>query len=430
MEGWARILPDGAAVCDGEMWLGGCRIADLAEQYGTPLYLYDELTLRSAARHVRRVFAPLRARVSYASKACSIGGILRVLREEGLDLDVVSEGEIEAGLRAGFQPAQLHLHGNCKSDAELTRAVDGAVRTVVIDGLEEIVRLEEIAAQRSRTIDVMLRLTLPIEAITHPHLQTSGTRSKFGLQTETGEDTAAARALIQSSHLRLVGLHIHLGSQIDNGAIYRQASEDLVSAGQHWRRLGFEHVHELSVGGGWRVPYTPDEQSLSAEAVAEAIAPAFQNDPSFRPAVEPGRALVARAAMAVYKVGSVKGDLHRRVVAVEGGMGDNPRPALYGARYHAFLPVAPCAEPLGPADVVGRYCETGDTLASAVPLPEVRTGDLLAIPVSGAYHLSMASTYNLVPPPPAVLVARGEGTQILRRGTVGDLFAREPDQAR
>jgi diaminopimelate decarboxylase len=425
---WQHLLPDTAEERAGEFWLGGCPVHALAERFGTPLYLYDELTIRSAARHARAAFAPLRARVSFAAKACSIGGVLTLFREEGLDLDVVSAGEIEAARRAGFRPDQMHLHGNCKSDAELEQALEGAIRTVVVDSLDEIRRLEILAARRHRSVPIMLRLTLPLEAGTHPHLHTSGARSKFGLLTGAREEASAAEELARAAHLSLVGLHTHLGSQIPDADLYRHAAEAVIAAGHAWRRRGFDQVHELSVGGGWAVAYTPNERSLDARSVAAAIGPAFRSEPSFQPAVEPGRSLVARAGLAVYRVGAVKGDAGRRVVAVDGGIGDNPRPALYGAQYHAFLPCAPSAEPIGRADVVGRYCESGDVLASAVPLPIVHRGDLIAVPVAGAYHLSMASAYNLVPLPPVILVGNGSATQLVRRGTLADLFLREDKQ--
>lgn len=424
---YRHLLPDSAEVHDGELWIGGCWVTALAERFGTPLYIYDEETMRAAARRVRDAFAPLHVRVSFAAKSCAIGGVLRLFREEGLDLDVVSAGEMEAGRRAGFSPAQLHLHGNCKSEDELERAAHGETGIVVIDALEEIPTLNARAARYQRTVNVMIRLTLPLEAETHPHLQTSGARSKFGLLAGSREEEEAAGALSRANRLRLTGLHVHLGSQIDDAHIYRGAAERLIAAGHRWRQRGFSDVCELSVGGGWAVAYRPEERSLEPETVAGALAAAFQGEQLFRPAVEPGRALVARSGVAVYRAGAVKGGADRRVIAVDGGMGDNPRPALYGARYHAFLPARPLAEPLGQAEVVGRYCESGDVLARSVPLPRVDPGDLVAVPVSGAYHLAMASAYNLVPPPPAVLVGHGTARQMVRRATLDDLFRREVD---
>jgi len=400
-------------------------LKDLAETYGTPLYIYDEQTLRASARTVLGAFSALGARVSFASKACDTVAILAVLRDEGLDLDVVSEGELVAALRASFQPSQIHLHGNCKTDAELEAAIRLGLHAIVVDNVEELERLAVRTGSLERPVDIMLRITLPLEADTHPHLQTSGRRSKFGFYLGSTEEQAAIELLARVPGLRLIGLHTHLGSQVVDVEIYREASQELLTLGHDLGRRGHP-ISEIAIGGGWAVPYRTDDASLSAETLAGAVGDVFAGS-GFRLAVEPGRFLVARAAVALYRVGSVKDTPAGRIVAVDGGMGDNIRPALYGASYEALLLEQPEAIPIGPADIVGRYCESGDFLARDVPLPSVKVGDLLALPVAGAYQLSMASAYNLVPPPAALLVANGRPRLIVRRTTIDDLLARNVD---
>lgn len=413
------LLPDSAQL-SGALSLGGCDVQSLADEHGTPLYVYCAETLRGRARAVRAAFDPLGARVSFAAKACGLPGVLRILAEEGLGLDAVSAGEVEAGRRAGFPPARIHLHGNVKSDAELRLATELQLHTVVLDNREEIEHLATIAAADA-PVSVTLRLNLPLEARTHPHLQTTGARSKFGFLAGSPDEEAAGAALRSRPSLRLIGVHAHLGSQISDEDLYAQAVREMRRHAERYRAAGFP-VEEVTVGGGWAEAYTPGDPGLPAERVADILGAALAGS-GFRLGVEPGRALVARAAVALYRVGAVKKLAGRRVIAVDGGMGDNPRPALYGARYTAFIVGQEDAEPEGPATVVGRYCESGDILVHEVVLPRVEAGDLLAVPVAGAYQLSMASAYNLVPPPAAVLVEGGKARLIRRRLTPEELLA-------
>lgn len=418
----ARLLPDSAATAGGRLTIAGLDLAVLAARYGTPLYVYDEQTLRSSARAVLKSFSNFDCRVSFASKACDVIAILAVLREEGLGLDVVSEGELTAGLRAGFRPEQIHLHGNNKSDAELDAAIRLGLHSIVVDNLEELERLVARSTHGDRRISIALRVSLPVEAATHPHLQTSGFRSKFGFYRGSNEEQAAIDLLERSPGLLLTGLHTHLGSQISDLDIYRQAAGELIELGRALRNRGCP-LEEISTGGGWAVPYRPDDTGLSGEEIAAVLQPVFRGT-GFRLSIEPGRAVVARAAVALYRIGSVKHTTTGRIVAVDGGMGDNPRPALYGARYSALLPERPTERDSGLADIVGRYCESGDLLVREAPLPPVRAGDLVCVPVAGAYQLSMASSYNLVPSPAAVLASPGEARLIVRRASIEDLLAR------
>jgi diaminopimelate decarboxylase len=412
------VLPDTFGVTAGRASIGGCYLDDLARQFGTPLYVYDRDSLVNAADSTSAAFRDIGARVSYASKACEIAGVLRVFHERGLGLDCVSLGELQAGLRAGFTPNRMHLHGNAKTDDEIDAAVRTGVHALVIDNLDELERVGRVAVQAGTTVRVWLRLALPIEARTHPHLMTSGRYSKFGLGEV--EEREALRHIAAIPSIQLTGVHVHLGSQIEEVSIYVDALDALSVRLEQLRARG--HVlSELSIGGGWAVRYRPGDPLLDARDVARALEGRVPDGVTLT--VEPGRALVARAAVALYRVISVKSTDRGRIVAVDGGMGDNPRPALYGARYTAVNLSRLDSAAEGPADVVGRYCESGDILARDVELPSVRAGDLIAVPVAGAYQLAMASAYNLVPPPAAVMVASTEASLIRRRPSLDDLLA-------
>jgi diaminopimelate decarboxylase len=418
------LLPDSWSVHDGRVRVGGCDVEDLTRRFGTPLYIYDEGTVQEAARGVVRALARLRGSVSFAAKACSTLAVLRILAQEGLGLDAVSLGEMEAGLRAGFEPDRMVLHGNCKTDEELRTAVDLSIRAVVLDNLEEIERLEGVSAAAGKKMPVMLRLTLPFEAETHPAVQTAGPGSKFGFLHGAQEEREALRSLARSLHLRLTGLHTHMGSQISDPSLYARALTVLTGMADSVAASGVE-IREINLGGGWAVPSVLDAPELSPEQFVDAVSGSLPPERRWHIAVELGRALVARAGLAAYRIGSVKWRDERRLIAVDGGMGDNPRPALYGSPYTAISVEQAGLPAVGPADVVGRYCESGDVLARNVPLPEVAAGDHLVVPVSGAYQLSMTSSYNGVPLPAVVLVSEGRPRLISRRGTVEDVLGRE-----
>lgn len=398
--------------------MAGCSISDLADAYGTPLYVFDESAVRQAARRTVRAFQGMDTRVSFAAKACATVAVLQIIRHEGVELDVVSAGEMEAARRAGFEPCSMHLHGNVKTDAELVEAVREGVRAIVLDSLAELERLRQICNELRANASVLLRLALPLQADTHPSLRTAAT-SKFGF--DSAAEAQAIDMLRGCERVRLIGLHCHLGSQITDASLYRRSLESLASRVDRLRDAGFL-LEELSIGGGWAVPYRPGDAELTPHAVAAAV---IGVTTGLRLAIEPGRAIVARSALAVYRVATVKRVGSVRLVAVDGGMGDNPRPALYGAKYSVLPAAAPFRPSEGPVQVVGRYCESGDVLVHDSSLPEVMSGDLIVIPVAGAYQLSMAGSYNLVPPPAVTLVAAGAARLIVRRATTGDLLTRE-----
>ncbi|HEX8917428.1 MAG TPA: diaminopimelate decarboxylase [Chloroflexota bacterium] len=421
------LLPDTAVWRDGVLHIGGCSLDDLAAQFGTPLYVYDEATLRNTVGDIRAAFEPIGARVSFAAKACSTIGVLRVLADERLGLDVVSLGEIKAGLRSGFAPESIHLHGNAKSRQEIECAVKLGFHAIVLDNIEEIETLVHMSGSLGKTVRVMLRVSLDLEAKTHPHLQTGGRRSKFGFYQRDPAFKEALCHIRDANHLEFVGLHTHLGSQISDASLYARVAEVMVSLGQRIQECGL-CCRELNVGGGWAVPYRPGEARLAPKAVADALQPTARvlvQTGGTKLAVEPGRAVTARAGLAIYRVCSVKKSVGRIMVAVDGGMGDNPRPALYDTQYTALRVREQAGDIALQTTVVGRFCESGDLLVRQVTMPPVMANDLICVPVSGAYQLSMASTYNLVPPPAAIMVSDGNARLLTRRATVEDLLQRE-----
>lgn len=429
-------LPLGCTMSDlGHLVYGGCDLVDLAERYGTPLYVFNEALIRERCQAYRRAFRsyPGGADVAYAGKAVLTLALARIMQQEGMFLDVVSGGELYVALRAGFPAERVVLHGNNKSRSEIEAAVCHDVGRIVVDNFHELELMQAAAAARGRPQPVMLRVAPGIEAHTHDYIRTGSQASKFGFDLQSGQALEAIRAVSGTPWLTLLGLHAHIGSQILDVAWVVPLVEavlDLTVAAQGMLR---GPLTDLNLGGGAGIRYT-DERALPPDDVAAALGDAVQHGcaarglPLPRLVVEPGRSIVGEAGIALYRVGSQK-----RVpglvpyVSVDGGMGDNIRPALYGAEYRILLAnrVPPPGAPQEPVHVVGRYCESGDFLAREVPLPPLQAGDLLAVPSSGAYQYPMASNYNLVPRPCVVLVAGGEVHVMVERETYADLVARD-----
>lgn len=421
----ARVSPDG------HLRISGLDVASLAREHGTPLYLYDEETIRAQCRAFRRAFEARwpQTAVAYAGKAYLSPALCRIIREESLELDAVSAGEVGMALAAGYPPAQIHLHGNFKPDAELAAALDAGVGRIVVDSLDELARLERLARARRQRVAIWLRLCPDVATETHSYIQTGHADSKFGMAADAIME--ASRRALASPWLDLVGLHAHVGSQLFDVAPLARVVTMLGETAAELRDMGAA-IRELSPGGGLGVAYTPEQRAPEVERYADAIAGALLavcercGLPPPRLIVEPGRALVARAGVALYTVGP------RRVtpggatlVAVDGGLGDNPRPALYQARYSAAL-VERMKEPATETvTLVGRYCESGDVLIEDAALPHARAGDILAVPVSGAYHLPMASNYNMVFRPAVVFARGGRARLVRRRETLDDLLRLE-----
>jgi diaminopimelate decarboxylase len=430
-----HLWPDTARVDTADrLRIGGLDVAELARDRGTPLYLYDEATIRTQCRAFLHAFATRwpESAIAYAGKAYLSPALCRILLDEGLELDAVSSGELGIALRAGCAPGRIHLHGNFKPEHELAKALNAGVGRIVVDSLDELACVEALARERGIRAAIWLRLCPDVAAETHAYTRTGHAGSKFGIELATGEAHEAARRAVASPWLDLVGLHAHAGSQLFDLAPCGRSAAFLIEAAAALREGCGAEIREISPGGGLAVAYLPGDVAPTIEHYAGAVTAALSaacerlRVPRPRLVVEPGRAIVARAGVAVYTVGPRKVTSDGTIfVAVDGGLGDNPRPALYQADYTAALVERMTAPPVERVRVVGRYCETGDALISAVELPRVAPGDLLAIPVSGAYHLPMASNYNGVARPAVCFADEGAARLVRRRETLDDLLRLE-----
>ncbi|WSS24434.1 diaminopimelate decarboxylase [Streptomyces sp. NBC_01190] len=417
------------ALADGDLAVGGVPLAEVADRFGTPVYLLDEEEVRSRCRTYRAAFPD--ADVVYAAKAYLCRAVARWVREEGFGLDVVSAGELELAVTTGFPPDRILLHGNAKSPEDLRTALRLGVGRIVIDSAGEIARLAALVPPGDRQ-RVLLRVVPGVAAGGHPSIRTGTEDQKFGLSITDGSAQHAVDRVLGQPGLELAGLHCHIGSQITTVKPYVAALRRLIGLMARIRDQYGVVLPELDLGGGHAVAYRPGESALDITALATRIRAELAEGcaraglPVPRLTLEPGRAVIGPAGVAVYRVLTVKRAAGRTLVAVDGGMSDNPRPALYGVRYAPRLVGRTHAAARANVDVVGRYCEAGDILAADVPLPEdVRPGDLLALPVAGAYHLSMASTYNMVGRPPVVAVSHAHPRLLIRRESFEDMSARD-----
>ena len=428
----AGLLPDTAEVTpDGHLSLAGCDLVELAAEFGTPLYVYDEATIRNRARAYRdglRAAYPGTSLVCYAGKAYCAPWLLRIIAQQELGLDVVSGGELHAARTSGFPPERIYVHGNNKGEDELALALEMGVARVVVDNLEEIERLSRLASQTGREQAVLLRVAPGVEAHTHVHIKTGVLDTKFGLSIQTGAAAQAVDLIRRSPGLELVGLHAHIGSQVFELEPYRETIERVFDFAAS---VGLE-LQELSPGGGFGVRYTLSDTSLPATEVTRAIADTVcevgRKAGTALPmlTIEPGRSIVGPAGVAVYRVGSIKViEGVRTYVAVDGGMADNIRPTAYGAVYTPLLANRALDSADATVAIAGKYCESGDVLVKDARLPMPRVGDLVAVPSSGAYHLSMASNYNLSRRPAVVVVSDRRARLVRRRETYDDLLRPE-----
>jgi diaminopimelate decarboxylase len=412
-----ELLPDTARIDDGELVLGGVRASDLAREFGTPVVVYDEATLRANARTYLET-AP-GALVAYGTKAFPSVAVLRLFAEEGLGADVSTVGELEFARRAGIAGDKLVIHGNNKEDELLRRSAEAGA-LIVLDSFDELERARAIGAKRS-----LIRVTPGIEADTHEAVKTAHHGSKFGLPPDDAVE--AIRRLPECA-----GLHVHVGSQLVHFGASLMTVDWLAGFAVRVRaELGWT-PRIIDLGGGLGARHVLDDPVFTiGEFVGGLVAELerswqLQDLPSVSLVLEPGRSLVSRAGVTIYSVGVVKRvSAATTYVTVDGGMSDNPRPAMYNARYTALLANRADEVSVGTYAVAGKHCESGDVLIERVELPEPHRGDLLAVPVTGAYTLSMSSTYNAVPRPAAVIVADGAARLIRRRETVDDLLALE-----
>ena len=413
----------------GHMEVGGCDLVQLAGDHGTPLYVYDEATVRQ--RSAEYVAAMGRGgSVLYSAKAFASPHFLRIVAEEGLGLDVVSAGELDLALRSDFPRDRIHFLGNNKSREDVEAAYRAGA-TIVIDGSHEFDLLRAVVPEGKRT-PVMLRISPGVKPDTLDHISTGQLDSKFGFSIESGAARKAVEEALRHPRLDVVGLHSHIGSQIFALGAYQKAMEIMLDLLVELRdELKFE-PQKLGAGGGLGIAYTRNDDPPTPRDFVETVRHALESGCAARGlkvpelVVEPGRSIAGPAGVALYTVGSIK-DIPgvRRYVAVDGGMGDNIRPKLYGARYEAVLASAPDRAPAGKVTIAGKYCESTDILITDIEMPELKSGDILCVPAAGAYCLAMASNYNGMPRPKVLMVRDGEARVMRRRETLADLVAAE-----
>ncbi len=426
------LLPRSATVDErGRCRLGGIPLAELADRFGTPLYVYDEVELRERAREYRRGFPD---GVAYASKAFLCVAMARLVAEEDLDIDVASGGELQLALHAGVAAERIVFHGNNKSEAELELALASGVGRIVADSFAELDRIEQLVRDGRVPPQVMVRVTPGVEAHTHEYLETAVEDSKFGFGLAHGAALAATERIVGSDAMQFAGLHCHIGSQVFRSDSFDRALDKMVGLCAEVEAATGTRVEDLNIGGGLGVRYLPSDDPPTivehAEAVHAALAKAVAAHGLLatpRISTEPGRSIAAPAGITLYRVGTIKAIPGvRTYLAVDGGMSDNLRPVTYGARYEAFLPDRVLEPRPDVVTIAGKHCEQGDLLVKDAELPTAPAlGSVLAVPVTGAYGHSMASNYNRVPRPAVVFVRDGEARVVVRRETDADLLARE-----
>ncbi|HEX8629136.1 MAG TPA: diaminopimelate decarboxylase [Catenuloplanes sp.] len=423
---WPRTVGRGA---DGALSVGGVSVRDLAAEYGTPAYVLDEDDLRSRCREFVAAFAG--ADVYYAGKAFLCKAVIRMIAEEGLHLDVCTGGELAVALAAGMPAERIAFHGNNKSVAELDRALAAGVGRVVVDSFQEIDRLTGLARERGVRPQVLVRVTVGVEAHTHEFIATAHEDQKFGFSLAGGAAFEAALGILDEGVLELRGLHSHIGSQIFDTNGFEVAARRVLALQASLRDARGVELPELDLGGGFGIAYTTQDDPATPDDLAKRIRKIVDDECDAarlavpRLSIEPGRAIVGPAVFTLYEVGTVKDvDGIRSYVSVDGGMSDNIRTALYDASYSATLAGRASGAPPLLARVVGKHCESGDIVVQDEFLPaDVQPGDFLAVPGTGAYCRSMASNYNHVPRPPVVAVRDGRTRVIVRRETEADLLA-------
>ncbi|MHB8631341.1 MAG: diaminopimelate decarboxylase [Candidatus Limnocylindria bacterium] len=414
----------------GHLRVGGVDLAALADRLGTPLYVYDAATIRDAYRRYVVAFRGARpVRVSYAIKACALRGVAAIVAAAGADASAASLGELLAAKRAGFPTARTQLHGNAKTDDELRAALRLGVGRIVIDGADEIDRLARLVARRARPQSVWLRVSPGIGVDTHPHLRTGTLDSKFGAPIAGGDALAQCRTIAATKNLRLVGIHAHLGTQLREAERYRELAAALAELALEVRAATGVAVKEIAVGGGLAIPLRSEDPAPDLVAYARAVSEPIRAESALAKAtiyLEPGRSLVGRAGVALYRVvGTKRVAGVRTFVSVDGGMGDNIRPALYDAAYTAVLADRASAAPAEHVAIAGKYCESGDLLIRDVALPTAEPGEILAMPAAGAYSVAMASNYNHHPRPAVALIDGGRARVIRARETHADIWRLE-----
>lgn len=414
--------------------IGGCDTVELAKEFGTPLYLMDEEFIRQNCRLYKDTLERLHSdsEVIYAGKAFLTMGMCKIIEEEGLSLDVVSGGELYCAISAGFPAERIYFHGNNKSYEELKMAVEYGVARIIVDNFYELEMLKDLAKKLHRKIKIFLRITPGIEAHTHDYIKTGQIDSKFGFGLENGHAIMAVEHALSSKSLKLMGFHCHIGSQIFEKEPFNMAAEVMLKFVSDVReKFGIE-ISELDFGGGFGIKYIEDDRPLSTEDYLETLVYSVKywseklsiEVPKIL--IEPGRAIVGAGGTTLYTVGSIKNIPGvRKYISVDGGMSDNIRPALYGAKYSAMIANKAGLAPEERVSVAGKCCESGDMLIWDVELPRVSPGDILAIFCTGAYHYTMSSNYNMLPRPAVVFVKDASANLMVQRETYDDLLRRE-----
>ena len=412
-----HLLPDTAVIgADGVMSIGGCSLLDVAKQFGTPVFVYDEEHLRARCHEAVAAFGE--QRVIYATKAFFPTAMAKLAHDEGLLLDVATGGELFVALHAGVPASSCVMHGNNKSVDELRMAIEAGVRRIVVDNFDELDRLDALHAQGLPAPRVQLRITPGVSVHTHEYIATGQNDSKFGFNLGNGDAHKAAARARASASVDFVGVHCHIGSNVFAVENFTHAAKIMVDLANELE------VDELTLGGGLGVAYLEGEHASSiTEWSVHLLAATQELRRTTKVFVEPGRSIVASAAVTLYQVGTIKPIPGvRTYVSVDGGMSDNPRPVMYGSGYEAFMPARANADRTDAIRMVGKHCESGDVLINEAMVPAgLQVGDLLATPVTGAYGHSMGSNYNKVTRPPVVFVRNGEARLVVRRETYEDL---------
>jgi diaminopimelate decarboxylase len=412
-----RNFPDSAKIKHDHLIIAGCDTIDLAREFGTPLYVMDEESLRNRCRKYIDSFRKYypNTDIAYACKALCTAGILKVVASEGMGLDVSSGGELYTALKSGCDPKKFYFHGNNKSKAELKMALEAEIGRIVVDTVQEIENLDEITRQLGIRAEVMMRINPGIEAHTHEYIKTGNIDSKFGVpQNEIEKAVGLVR---NKKLLTLVGFHAHIGSQIFDTQPFVDEVKLLLGLTKKY------DTHELNIGGGPGIAYLSSDNPPDIEAYAQQIAAVLKDQTMAKLVLEPGRSIVGNAGVTLYSIGGIK-DIPgvRKYVLVDGGMADNPRPILYQARYEARIANKFEAPMTQKVTIAGRFCESGDILIKDIKLPQITPGDILAVFCTGAYGYSMASNYNRVGRPAMILVNKGNATLIVKRESYDDLI--------
>ncbi|MGM0899956.1 diaminopimelate decarboxylase [Mesobacillus maritimus] len=414
----------------GHLEIGGMDTVALVEQYGTPLYVYDVALIRERAQSFKKTFEALgvKAQVAYASKAFSTVAMVQLADEEGLSLDVVSGGELYTAIAAGFPADKIHFHGNNKSLEELDMAIEKEIGCFVVDNFYELELLDELCRSREKVVNILLRVTPGIEAHTHDYILTGQDDSKFGFGLLNGQADEAISIGLNSKNLNLLGVHCHIGSQIFETTGFLVAAKKIFEKLKQWKDEKSFEAKVLNLGGGFGIRYTKEDDPIPAsQYVEEIIDEVRKHADRYQMSmpeiwIEPGRSMVGDAGTTLYRVGSRKEvPSVRQYLAVDGGMSDNLRPALYQAKYEAILANKALVEPEETVSIAGKCCESGDMLIWDLPLPKSESADILAVFCTGAYGYSMANNYNRIPRPPVVFVENGKARLVVKRESYEDM---------